>query len=71
MGIRRAGGKTVTVFLSERDFEVIRYLKEKNPLFLFKGHPVYKLGAETKSVTEFDADEIERVYEDDPLDDLI
>jgi hypothetical protein len=71
VGIRRAGGKTVTVFLSERDFEVIRYLKEKNPLFLFKGHPVYKLGAETKSVTEFDADEIERIYEEDPLDGLI
>lgn len=65
VGIRRSGGKTVTVFLNDRDFEVIRYLKERNPLFLFKGHPIYKLGAETKSVTEFDADEIEKILEDD------
>lgn len=67
VGIRRAGGKTVTVFLSEKDFEVVRYLKEKNPLFLFKGHPIYRLGAETKSITEFEADEIERIHEEDPL----
>lgn len=65
VGVRRSGGKTVTVFLNEKDFEVIRYLKEKNPLFLFKGHPIYKLGAETKSVTDFDADEIEKILEED------
>lgn len=64
IGIRRAGGSTVTIHLNENDFESIRYLKVKNPLFLFKGHPIYKLGAVTKSISEFDADEIERLNED-------
>jgi hypothetical protein len=70
VGIKRSGGKTVTVFLNEQDFEKIRYLKERNPLYLFKGHPIYRLGAETKSITEFDADEIERIYEEADLSDL-
>lgn len=65
IGIRRAGGNTVTIHLTEKDFESIRYLKVKNPLFLFKGHPIYKLGAITKTISEFDADEIERILEED------
>ena len=37
VGIRRAGGNTVTVFLNDSDFDKVRYIKETNPLFLFKG----------------------------------
>lgn len=65
IGIRRAGGNTVTVFLNEKDFDEVRYIKETNPLFLFKGHPVYKFGIETKSVSEFEADEIEYLVDDE------
>jgi hypothetical protein len=66
IAIKRAGGKNVTIFLEEIDFEFIRYLKEKNPLFIFKGHPIYKLGVETKTITEFQADSIEHlIIQDD------
>jgi len=63
--IRRAGGNTVSVFLNDTDFSQIRYNRETNPLILFKGHPIYKLGIETKSVSEFEADEVEYIEEDD------
>jgi len=59
IGIKRPGGSTVTVFLNDSDFEEVRYRKETNPEYIFKGHPVYKFGIETKTVTEFEADEIE------------
>ncbi|EHB5529261.1 hypothetical protein JX085_003429 [Vibrio cholerae] len=57
--IRRVGGSTVNVFLNESDFDEIRYCKDTNPFYTFKGHPVYKMGVETKSVTDFDAESIE------------
>ena len=63
VAIKRAGGTTVSIFLDDHDFDKIRYHKEKNPLFLFKGHPIYKFGIETKSISEFDADEIEHIEE--------
>lgn len=59
VAIRRAGGRTVSIFLSEVDFEKVRYHKETNPLFLFKGHPRYQFGIETKVISDFEADEIE------------
>jgi hypothetical protein len=65
VAIRRAGGNMVSIFLNEKNFETIRYHKEKSPLFLFKGHPVYKFGIETKTVTDFDADEVEYLEEDE------
>ncbi len=65
IGIRRAGGNTITVFLNEKDFEEIRYKKETNPMYRFKGHPVYKFGIETKSVSEFQADEIEYIVKEE------
>lgn len=65
VAIRRRGGKTVSIFLSETDFETIRYHKETSPLYLFKGHPRYQLGVETKAVTEFQADEIEYLASED------
>lgn len=63
IGIRRSGGSTVTVFLKSDDFDEIRYRQETNPLYLFKGHPVYRFGIETKSVSEFEADEIEYIQQ--------
>ncbi|MGO9018390.1 MAG: hypothetical protein ACLQVJ_08575 [Syntrophobacteraceae bacterium] len=65
VAIRRAGGRTVSIFLNETDFDQIRYHRETNPLFLFKGHPKYRFGIETETVSEFDADEIEYIGEDD------
>ncbi|MDH4317311.1 MAG: hypothetical protein OEV64_02885 [Desulfobulbaceae bacterium] len=64
VAIRRGGGGTVSVFLSEENFEKIRYHKEKSPLFLFKGRPRYQFGVETKAVSEFEADEIEYLFVD-------
>ena len=61
VGIRRSGGSTVSVWLNEEDFDVIRYLKVSNPMFCFKGHARYKFGVETKQVSEFEADEIEYI----------
>lgn len=65
IGIKRAGGNIVTIFLNEEHFETIRYHQEKNPLFSFKGHPVYKFGIETKTVTEFDADNVSYIEQED------
>ncbi|EHR70737.1 hypothetical protein BurJ1DRAFT_1884 [Burkholderiales bacterium JOSHI_001] len=59
--IRRAGGRTVSVFLKEDDFDRIRYHKEKNPAFLFRGWPRYQFGVETASVSEFVADSIQHL----------
>ncbi|AXQ23434.1 hypothetical protein BEN71_15740 [Acinetobacter wuhouensis] len=61
VGVRRSGGSTVSVWLSKEDFDQIRYLKERNPIYCFKGHPKYKFGVETKRISEFDADEIEYI----------
>jgi len=63
VAIRRKGGRTVSIFLSEEDFDLIRYHQEANPLFLFKGHPRYQFGIETKIITEFEADEIKYLGE--------
>lgn len=63
VAIKRAGGATVSIFLNEDDFKKIRYSQKTKPLFIFKGHPVYKFGVETKTITEFEADEIEYVLE--------
>lgn len=63
VAIRRSGGKTVSVFLNENDFDRIRYHKETSPLFRFKGRPRYQFGVETKAVSEFEADEIEYLVE--------
>ncbi|QJR30031.1 hypothetical protein [Limnobacter profundi] len=65
VAIRRSGGNTVTVFLTPEDFETVRYHQERNPLFLFKGHPIYKFGIETKTVTEFEADAIVHIEDEE------
>lgn len=64
VAIRRSGGRTVSVFLSAVHFDQIRYHRETNPLFLFKGHPRYQFGVETKAVSEFMADEVLYVTEE-------
>lgn len=62
--VKRAGGKVVTMFLNETDFDEIRYRQEKNPTYIFKGRPKFKFGVETKIVKEFAVDEIEYVEDD-------
>lgn len=64
VAIRRGGGTTVSIFLNEEDFDEIRYHQETNPIFLFKGRPIYKFGIETKTISEFDADEIEHIQDE-------
>lgn len=59
VAIRRGGGRTVSVFLNEGDFDRIRYHRENNPTFIFRGRPRFQFGVETKVVSEFVADEIE------------
>ena len=59
--IRRAGGRTVSVFLNESDFDLIRYHQEKSPMFIFRGRPRYQFGVETASISEFVAERIEYV----------
>lgn len=59
VSIKRSGGKTVAIHLHEKDFDEIRYKKETTPWYKFKGHPIYKFGVQTKTVTEFQASEIE------------
>lgn len=61
VSIRRSGGRSVSIFLSPEHFREIRYRRETNPTYRFKGHPRYALGIETKIISEFEADEIEYV----------
>lgn len=65
VAIRRAGGRTVSIFLSEQDFDQIRYHRETNPQYLFGGRPRYQFGVETKAISEFEADHIEHVIDVD------
>lgn len=61
VAIKRPGGKNVSIFLNDLDFDKIRYHQETKPCFLFKGRPRYALGVQSKSVNEFEADEIQYV----------
>lgn len=61
VAIKRAGGSTVSIFLSRKDFDEIRYKRETKPQYIFKGMPKYQFGVETKTVTQFEADAIEYV----------
>lgn len=64
VAIRRAGGRTVSIHLSDENFDRIRYHRETNPLFLFKGRLRYQFGVETKAITEFEADDIEHLTDE-------
>lgn len=64
VAIRRAGGRTVSIFLNDQDFDRIRYHRETNPLFLFSGRPRYQFGVETKAISEFEADQIEHIRDE-------
>jgi len=59
VAIQRAGGNAVSIFLDDQDFDEIRYRRETKPQYIFRGRPKYQFGVETKTVTEFEADEIE------------
>jgi hypothetical protein len=59
--IKRAGGNTVNIFLDDQNFDEIRYRRETKPQYIFKGRPKYQFGVVTKTVTHFEADEIEYV----------
>ncbi len=63
--IRRAGESTASIFLNNADFNQIRYDRQTNPLVRFKGRPIFKFGIETSSITEFEADEIEFIENDE------
>ncbi len=64
VAIKRAGGNTVSIFLNRDDFDEIRYRRETKPQYIFRGHPKYQFGVETRTVTEFEADEVEYVPEE-------
>jgi hypothetical protein len=64
VAIRRGGGRTVSIFLSEEDFDQIRYNRESSPQYLFKGRPKFQFGVETKVISDFVADEIEHLPDD-------
>ena len=61
VAIRRAGGKSVSIFLTEDDFDTVRYHPENNPRFTFTGRPRFQLGIETKVISEFEAESIEHI----------
>lgn len=65
IGIRRPGGSTVSVFLNDENFNKIRFTKENKANYIFKGHPKFKFGIETKSISDFDAFEIEFLPDDE------
>ena len=65
VAIRRAGGRTVSIFLNDRDFDLIRYHRETNPLFQFSGRPRYQFGVETKAISDFEADHIVHIHDED------
>ena len=59
VAIRGDDGNTTSIFLEDEDFKEIRYTKETKPKFIFKGRPKYQFGVKTKTITEFEAHEIE------------
>ena len=61
VAIHGSDNRAIAIFLSNEDFHKVRYHRENRPLFLFRGHPRYRFGVETISVSEFEADEIEHI----------
>ncbi len=57
--IRRSSGRKVNMHLTEEDFNSIRYNKNGDPKINFIGRPRFKMGIETKVVTEVEVDSIE------------
>jgi hypothetical protein len=58
VAIRRPGGKKVSVFLDDENFDAIRYRSDNKTMVEFAGHPRYRMGIETKTIDEFDADKV-------------
>jgi len=45
--IKEPFGLQSKVLLSTKDFELLRYSEDKNPVAVFSGEPIYRLGVET------------------------
>ncbi len=63
VAIRGEDERAVSIFLTDDDFDKIRYHRETKPFFLFKGRARYPLGVETETVYQFEADEIQHIDE--------
>lgn len=48
----------VSVFLSEQQFNMIRYNTNPNQVYSFSGRPVYNFGIDSGTVEEFEADNV-------------
>jgi len=58
--IKLAPGRYVKVGLDEEAFRFVRYETEQEEMLRFKGRPIIKLGKDTTSYQEFEADLVER-----------
>ena len=56
--IRRSGTRKVNVFLSQENFDKIRYHQGHELNVSFTGRPRYKLGIESQIINEFEAESI-------------
>jgi len=61
VAIRKSNGGKCTVFLEHDLFDKVRYAEPGKNKVKFTGRPRYKLGVETKAITEFEAYAIEFV----------
>ena len=62
--IRDDTDSKINIYLSDIDFDFIRYSIKGNPKIKFYGRPMYRLGVETMKITEFEAVSIEVVESD-------
>lgn len=53
------------VYLSDSDFDNIRYSSKTGDVIEFVGQPIYKLGQETTKIREFQADFIQEIRNED------
>ncbi len=56
--IRRPRGRKVNIFLSQENFDKIRYNQGDELQVKFRGRPRYKFGIESLTITDFEADNI-------------
>lgn len=53
--VKLATNKIIKVHLQSEDFETIRYQAKKDTLIEMTGRPIYRMGVETKEISEFKA----------------
>jgi len=62
VSIRQTAKKIVDIhFEKKEDFDTIRYTRSSSPMFIFRGRPRYQFGVETRTISDFVAEEIEFV----------